>query len=62
MMAADQQLLYMTVSETNRGGGSDDGDDADDGRKSNVNRARDTAIDFADVVRRRAFLPWRAIG
>ena len=61
-MAADQQLLYMTVSETNRGGGSGGGDDADDISKSNVNKARDAAVDFADVVRRRAFLPWRAIG
>ena len=64
LMAADSQLLYMTVSETNRGGGSVGPSDEEVEEKvdnntpmMHVQRARETAINFADVVRRRAFSP-----
>ena len=62
-MAADSQLLYMTVSETNRGGGSVGPSEEVEEKVVNntpmmhVQRARETAINFADVVRRRAFSP-----
>ena len=62
LMAADSQLLYMTVSETNRGGGSvgPSGEEVEEKVVNNtpmmhVHRARETAINFADVVRRKAF-------
>ena len=64
LMAADSQLLYMTVSETNRGGGSVGPSEEEVEEKvvnntpmMHVQRARETAINFADVVRRRAFSP-----
>ena len=64
MMAADQQFgLYMTVSETNRGGGSVHHDDDSllqqegNGHMSPVHdtivNVRDGAVTFADIVRRR---------
>ena len=59
LMAADSQLLYMTVSETNRGGGSvgpsEEVEEKVNTPMMHVHRARETAINFADVVRRRAF-------
>ena len=60
LMAADSQLLYMTVSETNRGGDSVGPSEKVEENVNNtpmmhVHRARETAINFADVVRRRAF-------
>ena len=68
-MAADHQFgLYMTVSATSQGGGSED-DDNDvavslDGTRGPevhshhaVYQARDAAINFVDLVRRRAFVP-----
>lgn len=61
LMAADSQLLYMTVSETNRGGGSVGPREEVEEKVVNntpmmhVHRARETAINFADVVRRKAF-------
>ena len=73
-MAADHQFgLYMAVSETSRGGGTDH-DENDDitmavsrrgGSGSGpvthmhhvVDQARDAAVNLADVVRRRAFSP-----
>ena len=61
LMAADSQLLYMTVSETNRGGGSvgpsEEVEEKVNTPMMHVHRARETAINFADVVRRRAFSP-----
>jgi hypothetical protein len=73
MMAADQQFgLYMALSETNRGGG-DGGLSVNDVESSQstsvggvgpvlhvsraVDQAREAAINFADTVRRRAFVP-----
>ena len=62
LMAADSQLLYMTVSETNRGGGSVGPSEevveekvVNNTPMMHVHRARETAINFADVVRRKAF-------
>ena len=59
LMAADSQLLYMTVSETNRGGGSvgPSGEEVEENNTPmmHVHRARETDINFADVVRRMAF-------
>jgi hypothetical protein len=74
MMAADHQFgLYMAVSETSRGGGTDH--DENDGMAMAVSRrggsgsgpvmhmhhvvdqARDAAVNLADVLRRRAFSP-----
>mmetsp|Transcript_31354 Transcript_31354/g.75790 ORF Transcript_31354/g.75790 Transcript_31354/m.75790 type:complete len:116 (-) Transcript_31354:161-508(-) len=61
MMSADNQFaLYMTVSETSRGGSVDDGDIAEEvgsGAMHPVGKARLAAVNFADVVRRRAFSP-----
>ena len=74
MMAADHQFgLYMAVTETSRGGGSSDNDGmatvavSRGGSGSGpvvhmqlvADRARDTAVNLADVVlrRRRAFSP-----
>ncbi len=73
MMAADHQFgLYMAVSETSRGGGSDH-DENDGMTKAVVSRgeisgplmhmhhvvhqARDAAVSLANGVRQRAFTP-----
>ncbi len=73
MMSADHQFgLYMTVAETSRGGASEEEDD--ESRNSShgnndpmmqvhhaVDQARDAAVNFADVVRKRAFSPMKSV-
>lgn len=72
MMAADQQFgLYQALSETNRGGGDGGLSVNDESAQSSssdggvgpalhvsraVDQAREAAINFADTVRRRAFV------
>lgn len=61
MMAADQQFeLYLTLSETSRGGGTGVENTAENSGPKvpmhhAVDKARNAAVNFADVVRRRAF-------
>lgn len=58
MMSADAQFeLYLTVNETNRGGGTGVDATAKNSTRGPVDQARNAAANFAQVVRRRAFTP-----
>ena len=61
MMSADSQFgLYMTVNDTSRGGCAGEEDVERGGPMTPMHKARDTAVNFAAVVRRRAFSPVRS--
>lgn len=61
MMSADSQYgLYMTVNDTSRGGCAGEEDVERGGPMTPMHKARDTAVNFAAVVRRRAFSPVRS--